>query len=226
MKLLKKELFPTVLLLLIIDSTAASDQLRGENFETVRDRGFCNFLDEFGQKKFSEIEERFDYLSSIRPTAKVKNSPQDFKDNIKNLLRFGVAVKQEIEGQHSLANFNYNLAFENQFDEDFRSNSIDEKNDRRFEEPSEKLRQKKESKKQKEEEKIETKKESKKQTIEETKTYTNQDDLSREDYPKKQNLSPITAGVTGAVLGGSLVALALVCAPASFFTFMLTALGK
>lgn len=45
-----------------------------------------------------------------RPAAKVKKSSEH--DKITNIERFGVAVDQEGDGQHDLANFNYHLAYQ------------------------------------------------------------------------------------------------------------------
>lgn len=44
-------------------------------------------------------------------------------EDITNFLRFNVAVRQKAEEQRDLANFNYELAFEKQDDEDLRINS-------------------------------------------------------------------------------------------------------
>lgn len=68
-----------------------------------------------------------------RPAAKVKKSLNDEK--ITNLPRFSVAVEQEGEGLHNLANHNYNLAFEEKTDKDFRTSS----NDLKFDEDFQKL---------------------------------------------------------------------------------------
>lgn len=45
-------------------------------------------------------------------------------DKIESVERFAVAVDQEGEGQHDLANFNYYLAFGGETTTDFRSSSL------------------------------------------------------------------------------------------------------
>jgi len=79
MILFKKFIF-RILLLLIIDSTLASDQLREENFEEFRNQGMHDFLNSFGSKKSLEIEESFNYRLTSNG-----NSDKQFEDPFKNL---------------------------------------------------------------------------------------------------------------------------------------------
>ena len=54
-----------------------------------------------------------------RPPAKVEKSLND--DKVTNILRFIVAIEQENEGLHDLANHNYQVAFEGETNTDFHS---------------------------------------------------------------------------------------------------------
>lgn len=67
------------------------------------------------------VEEDIRAKLQNRPAATVEKSLSD--DKITNLPRFALAVEQEGEGLHDLANYNYHLSLGEETDKDFRSSS-------------------------------------------------------------------------------------------------------
>lgn len=86
-------------------------------FSSIQETQGMKYEDE----ESTEIKQR---RSQSRHTAKVEESLND--DKITNIPRFTVASGQEKEGQYDLANHNYQLAFEEETNTDFRSSSSKE----------------------------------------------------------------------------------------------------